>query len=384
MITTSRWRRSKTASRAGAPLIVKNKVIVGVAGGVRQQRVHRRLRSRRPESALWRFYAIPRAREPGQRHMEGRHLGARRRPDVLTGTYDRRSTALLGNGNPTPIGTATAASGQPLHRIARRARVQQRRAHSGISVHRRTTRRLGRERDPVLADLTIGGVPQGRHDGEPQRLPLRERSRHGGVPLGKPFATRRGRRRSPRTARRARAPGTDPSETGTVTCPDWYGGTNSCRVVRRREQDLFLTAPTPAPRLHPRPPPPTAVVGVENQWVAQSALVPSRIVRRAARHRSDDRRTQMGNAYEDAGWAGVLATAGGVVFSGDHEGNFFAAIRNPGKKLFQFQPAPRCCAADQYATSRACRQSSSSSGDATNEFSLPAPRSRTGIGKSVK
>jgi glucose dehydrogenase len=41
--------------------------------------------------------------------------------------------------------------------------------------------------------------------------------------------------------------------------------------------------------------------------------------------------------YNDAGWAGVLATAGGVVFSGDHEGNFFAADSTNGKKLFQFQ-----------------------------------------------
>jgi outer membrane protein assembly factor BamB len=41
--------------------------------------------------------------------------------------------------------------------------------------------------------------------------------------------------------------------------------------------------------------------------------------------------------YDDAGWAGVLATAGGVVFSGDHDGNFFAADSQTGRKLFQFQ-----------------------------------------------
>jgi alcohol dehydrogenase (cytochrome c) len=41
--------------------------------------------------------------------------------------------------------------------------------------------------------------------------------------------------------------------------------------------------------------------------------------------------------YEGAGWAGVLATAGGVVFSGDHEGTFFAADSKTGQKLFQYQ-----------------------------------------------
>ena len=42
-------------------------------------------------------------------------------------------------------------------------------------------------------------------------------------------------------------------------------------------------------------------------------------------------------AYGDAGWAGVLATAGGLVFSGDHDGGFFAADSQSGRKLFQFQ-----------------------------------------------
>jgi alcohol dehydrogenase (cytochrome c) len=42
-------------------------------------------------------------------------------------------------------------------------------------------------------------------------------------------------------------------------------------------------------------------------------------------------------AYGDAGWAGVLATAGGVVFSGDHDGGFFAADSQTGRTLFQFQ-----------------------------------------------
>ena len=41
--------------------------------------------------------------------------------------------------------------------------------------------------------------------------------------------------------------------------------------------------------------------------------------------------------YDDAGWAGVLATAGGVVFSADHEGTFFAADSATGKKLYSYQ-----------------------------------------------
>jgi glucose dehydrogenase len=48
-----------------------------------------------------------------------------------------------------------------------------------------------------------------------------------------------------------------------------------------------------------------------------------------------DRKWELG--YDDAGWAGVLATAGGIVFSGDHQGLFFAADSRTGRKLFEFQ-----------------------------------------------
>src|SRR5262249_23811321 len=36
-------------------------------------------------------------------------------------------------------------------------------------------------------------------------------------------------------------------------------------------------------------------------------------------------------------WAGVLSTAGGLVFGGSNEGNFFALDANTGQPLWQFQ-----------------------------------------------
>ena len=36
-------------------------------------------------------------------------------------------------------------------------------------------------------------------------------------------------------------------------------------------------------------------------------------------------------------WAGVLSTAGGLVFGGSNEGNFFAVDASTGKPLWQFQ-----------------------------------------------
>jgi alcohol dehydrogenase (cytochrome c) len=36
-------------------------------------------------------------------------------------------------------------------------------------------------------------------------------------------------------------------------------------------------------------------------------------------------------------WAGVLSTAGGLVFSGSNEGNFFALDAKTGKPLWDFE-----------------------------------------------
>jgi alcohol dehydrogenase (cytochrome c) len=45
-----------------------------------------------------------------------------------------------------------------------------------------------------------------------------------------------------------------------------------------------------------------------------------------------------------APWAGVLATAGGLVFSGSDEGNFFALDAKTGKPLWEFQTGGRVAA----------------------------------------
>jgi alcohol dehydrogenase (cytochrome c) len=45
-----------------------------------------------------------------------------------------------------------------------------------------------------------------------------------------------------------------------------------------------------------------------------------------------------------APWAGVLSTAGGVVFSGSDEGNFFALDAKSGKPLWDFQTGGRIAA----------------------------------------
>ena len=41
--------------------------------------------------------------------------------------------------------------------------------------------------------------------------------------------------------------------------------------------------------------------------------------------------------YPTPSWAGVLSTAGGVVFTGDNEGHFLAFDSRSGKNLYRYQ-----------------------------------------------
>ena len=130
-----------------APLVVKDKVIVGVGGGeygIRGFVAAYDAQDRKEAVAILHDSRTGRA---GQRHLDRRRVEARRR----LGLGDRllRSGAepdLLGRRQPgARLESRSAAGRQPLHRFGRRARRRHRRAEMALSVHaeRRLRLRLG-------------------------------------------------------------------------------------------------------------------------------------------------------------------------------------------------------------------------------------------------
>jgi alcohol dehydrogenase (cytochrome c) len=134
-------------------------------------------------------------------------------------------------------------------------------------------------------------------------------------------------------------PGQEPTEAGTVTCPGLYGGTNFMSPSFDATRGLFfVTARETCMRYIRRPAAPTTAVGTLT--LGGNAALVSEPVKSSGALRAIDPTTGVSKweiAYADAGWAGVLATAGGVVFSADHEGTFFAADSMTGKKLYSYQ-----------------------------------------------
>jgi alcohol dehydrogenase (cytochrome c) len=325
----------------GAPLVVKDKVIVGVAGGEFANRGFIDAYDPKTGQRLWRFYTIPARGEPGSETWTGDSWARGGGPTWLTGTYDPALNLLYwGTGNPSPDWDGESRPGANLYTdalVALDPDTGKLQWHFQYTPH--DTHDWDANEIPVLADLTIGGrlrkvVLMANRNGF---LYVNDRVT-GEFILGKPFVHTTWAKEIAADGRPRVLPGTDPDETGTVTCPDWYGGTNFMSPSYDAGRKIFfVTARETCARFVRRPPSPTAAVGDRAMGGSVSLVSePKRYgALRAVDPTTGDRKWEI--TYDDAGWAGVLATAGGVVFSGDHDGNFFAADSQTGKKLFQFQ-----------------------------------------------
>ena len=132
------------------PLVVKDKVIVGIAGGeFATARIPRRLRRGDRQAAV----ALLHDSRPGrvrQRHLEGRQLEDRRRRDVADRHLRSRARTRVywPVGNPAPqIDRSVRGDGDNLFtRFGRRARSRHRPAQVALPVHAERRARLGLDR----------------------------------------------------------------------------------------------------------------------------------------------------------------------------------------------------------------------------------------------
>jgi len=325
----------------GAPLVVNGKVIVGVAGGEFANRGFIDAYDPQTGQRLWRFYTIPAPGEPGSDTWQGDIWQRGGGPTWLTGTYDPALNLLYwGTGNPNPDWDGESRPGANLYTdslVALDPDTGTLKWHFQYTPH--DTHDWDANEVPVLADLTIGGrlrkvVMMANRNGF---FYVNDRAT-GEFLLGKPFVNTTWAKEIAPDGKPRVLPNTDPSEAGTITCPDWFGGTNFMSPSYDAGRKLFfVTARETCARFTRRPPAPNAALG-DLTMGGRVAIVPEPKrygALRALDPVTGDRKWEI--TYDDAGWAGVLATAGGVVFSGDHEGNFFAAESQTGRKLFQFQ-----------------------------------------------
>jgi len=326
----------------GAPLIVKDKVIAGVAGGEFANRGFLDAYNPMTGERVWRFYTIPAPGEKGSETWQGEIWQRGGGPTWLTGTYDPQLNLLYwGVGNPNPDWDGESRPGDNLYTgslVALDPDSGALKWHFQYTPH--DTHDWDANEVPVLADLTVNGrsrkvVMMANRNGF---FYINDRAT-GEFIRARPFVHTTWSNEIGKDGRPITNSGQEPTESGTVTCPGLYGGTNFMSPSFDARRGLFfVTARETCMRYVRRPPTANAALG--SLTLGGNAALVSEPMKSSGALRALDAATgerKWEIPYADAGWAGVTATAGGVVFSADHDGTFIVADSTTGKKLYEYQ-----------------------------------------------
>ena len=323
-----------------APLIVRNKVIVGVSGGEYGIRGFIDAYDAETGKRAWRFYTVPAPGEPGGDSWPSGDSAARGgAPAWVTGTYDPQLDLLYWpTGNPSPSDDGSGRKGDDLYSNSILAlqpdtgKLQWYFQFTPFDLHDWDATEV-----PVLLDTELNGqsrklLLQANRNGFFYVL---DRA-NGHFLFAKPFAAQNWAKSIDSSGRPILQPNAAPTEEGNRTCPGAAGATNwmspsyssqtGLFYVSAREQcDIFYAHPQQyvAGRLYLGST--YMPAAKEKDWGAVRAIDP----------KTGDVRWE----YKEfsAPWGGNLSTAGHLVFTGDLEGYLIALDADTGKQLWHIQ-----------------------------------------------
>ncbi len=325
-------------SATAAPLVVKDKVVVGMAGAEYGVRGFIDAYDAQTGKRSWRFFTTAGPEDTGHATWRGTDAKAWEKGGGSTwasGAYDPELNLVYwGTGNAGPDYDGSAREGDNLYTasiVALDADTGRLRWHYQFTPH--DVWDWDSTQNPVLADLTIGGQ---------QRKTVMFANRNGFFYVldratgqlirGKPFIETSWAKEIQPNGRPMLLPNSIPSEEGTRICPDQSGGTNWMPpsfdkglgllfVTARESCGIFYTWKDDYN-------PGDSFRGGAVQRVSQYAAL------RAIDAVTGEKRWDF--PYTAQSWAGVLSTASGLVFAGS-SGNFMAFDGRTGKNLWHFQ-----------------------------------------------
>ena len=380
-----RWQAEVADHRGGysktaAPLVVKDRVVTGIAGG--EFGIRGFLDAYDAESGVraWRTYTIPGPDHPDNRTWSGESWRTGGSPTWITGSYDPDLDLVYwGTGNPGPDYNGEVRLGDNLYADS----VLALDGDSGdMAWYFQFTPHDVHDWDaiqiPILADMEV--------DGEMRRLMLWANrngfyytlDRETGEFLtGRPFARMTWASGLDENGRPIRVPGLFPSEEGVVVSPSAAGATNWMSPAFSPRTELFyVMAYDGEARFFIRDE--EYVEGDRFIGGGQIQFQPIEEYTSAVRA-LDPRTGELRWEYrvQPHTWAGLLATAGDLVFGGSVDGYFYALDAATGRELWhvavgaQVRASPITYAVDgqQYVTIAA--------GNVIFTFGLDADREET-------
>jgi alcohol dehydrogenase (cytochrome c) len=326
-----------------APLALKDKIIVGIAGG--EYGIRGFLDAYDPITGerLWRFWTVPGPGEPGHETWAGDSWERGGAPTWVTGTYDPELDLLYwGTGNPGPDFIGEVREGDNLFSESLLAlspdtgELQWYFQFLPHDIHDYDSTQI-----PVLVDAEF--------EGEPRKLvlfPNRNAFYYvidrvtGEFLVGKPFARQNWAFGLDENGRPIENPATIPSYEGALVYPDddgaanWYSPSYSPQTnliyqnVREKGATYYLSDANYEPG--------KIYMGASRRFVTGED---PRGFLRALDAMTGDLVWEI--EVHTPPWGGLMSTAGGLVFSGTIEGDFFAADAASGDILWRFQTGGR-------------------------------------------
>lgn len=326
-----------------APLALKDKIIVGIAGG--EYGIRGFLDAYDPITGerLWRFWTVPGPGEPGHETWAGDSWERGGAPTWVTGTYDPELDLLYwGTGNPGPDFIGEVREGDNLFSESLLAlspdtgELQWYFQFLPHDIHDYDSTQI-----PVLVDAEF--------EGEPRKLvlfPNRNAFYYvidrvtGEFLVGKPFARQNWAFGLDENGRPIENPATIPSYEGALVYPDddgaanWYSPSYSPQTnliyqnVREKGATYYLSDANYEPG--------KIYMGASRRSVTGED---PRGFLRALDAMTGDLVWEI--EVHTPPWGGLMSTAGGLVFSGTIEGDFFAADAASGDVLWRFQTGGR-------------------------------------------
>lgn len=321
-----------------APLAIKGKVLVGVSGGEAGIRGFIDAYDAGSGGRVWRFYTIPAPGEPGNDTWAGDSWKTGAGSTWVTGAYDPELNLVYwGIGNPGPDWNGDSRKGDNLYTcsfVALDGDTGKLKWHFQFTPH--DTHDWDSAHVPMLIDAPVRGRTRKLIVNPNRNAFYYALDRTTGEFLsGQAYAKQTWAKGLDDKGRPIVIPGMDPNEAGVLVYPALNGATIWFSPSYSPKTNLVYVAVREVGATYFKREadykPGTFFAGggerqipPSEQWGAIRALEPTT--------------GKLAWEYKllSAPWAGVMTTAGGLVFSGSNEGNIFALDARTGKPLWNF------------------------------------------------
>ena len=364
----------KGFSATGAPLVVGNKVIVGIAGAEFGVRGFVDAYDVTTGERLWRFHTVAGPEDPvGRKTWGGDSWKQGGGSTWVTGSYDPElNLTYWGTGNPGPDMDGDVRPGDNLYTcsmVALDVETGKLKWHYQFTPH--DVHDWDATEDPVLVDLKKNGAPVKAllHANRNGFFYALDRT-NGKVLSAQPYTKVTWAKGIGPDGRPILVPGQDPTEKGNESCPGLGGGHNWQPTAYSPQTGLYYFGSTDGCELfykHKQ----EYVEGLRYQNSTTEAVPNKRNEGSVLAVDPTTGATKWRLPLISSPSAGMLATGGGLVFTGDSQGYVMAVDARSGKLLWKFQAGGRVSGAAITYTFRGKQLLTLTAGEAIFTFGLP-------------